>query len=68
MARFVIPGPAASPYGKLDYLFGRVLDSEASAGKGGFFAGVMGFSDETLTDALLTHAIENFAAATRKGR
>jgi hypothetical protein len=59
----IIPGPRNSPYGKLDYLLGRV-PSPVSVGKGQFFAGVMGFTDESLAAALTAHLQENLETAT----
>jgi RHS repeat-associated protein len=48
----VIPGPLNSKYGKIDYLLGNVPGSVDSAGKGGFFRGVMGFDGKSLSAAL----------------
>ncbi len=61
--RLSIPGPRNSPYGKLDYLLGRVPNQD-SKGKGGLFAEVLGFIDETLDSALRSHLINNFGEAT----
>ena len=55
-----IPGPRNAAMGKLDYLLGNVANAE-SRGKGGFFAGVMGFSAKTLDAAIRSHFAENFA-------
>lgn len=62
-----IPGPLNSAYGKLDYLLGRVPDSAKSIGKGGFFKGVMKFTDESLDAALRSHLTENFSTAVIDG-
>lgn len=66
MTRITIPGPRNSPYGKLDYLLGRV-PTQASAAKGRFFAGVMGFDDATLDAALREHLIAHLAQAAHTG-
>ena len=66
MVRITIPGPRNSPYGKLDYLLGRV-PVQASSGKGKFFAGVLGFDDTTLDRALRAHLIARLSEATRTG-
>ncbi|MBI1929020.1 hypothetical protein HYR99_32840 [Candidatus Poribacteria bacterium] len=66
VTRINIPGPINSPYGKLDYLLGRV-PKEDSKGKGGLFAGVMGFTDETLAVALHSHLVENLGEMTLDG-
>lgn len=63
----VIPGPANSPFGKLDYLLGLVPDNQSSQGKAGFFAGVMGFDHVTLRQALTAHLLDNLVGATRAG-
>ena len=61
-----IPGPRNSPFGKLDYLLGRV-PSQESRGKGIWFADRMGFTDEDLELALRQHLIDNFEGATIRG-
>lgn len=58
-----IPGPTNSPYGKVDYLLGKVPGSQESIGKGGFFAGVLGFTDDTMAPALQQHLLDNFGSA-----
>ncbi len=50
--------------GKLSYLLGKVAGNAASAGKGGFFEGVLGFTEKTLQKALQNHLTENLAEAT----
>jgi len=45
---------------------GRVA-SEKSLGKGGFFQGVMSFTDDTLETALRSHLTENFGGAVVHG-
>jgi len=65
-----IPGPVNSAFGKIDYLLGNVTtgDSAAlSAGKGGFFSGVMGYDQTTLGPALQNQLIDNFGSATING-
>ena len=49
-----IPGSVNSPFGKIDYLLGN-SPGVSSAGKGGFFGGVMGFDADTLGAALENH-------------
>jgi len=62
-----IPGPRNSPFGKLDYLLGLVPGNVASAGKGQFFAGVLGFSQKTLESALQSHLLSNLEKAVLDG-
>ena len=59
-----VPGPVNSPFGKVDYLLGNVPNNVGSAGKGGFFRGVMGFDEETMEPALRSHFSENAAKGT----
>jgi hypothetical protein len=66
VTRIRIPGPRNSPFGKVDYLLGNVGSVE-SVGKGGFFRGVLGFSESNLGPALERHLIENFGSATIEG-
>lgn len=66
VVRITIPGRRRSPYGKLDYLLGRV-PIQASQGKGKFFGGVLGFDDATLDAALRAHLIAHLGQATRTG-
>ena len=61
VAKISVPGPANSPYGKVDYLLGNVPGNADSVGKGGFFRGVLGFDEETLEPALRTQLIDNFS-------
>ncbi|RME60291.1 hypothetical protein D6779_02455, partial [Candidatus Parcubacteria bacterium] len=65
VSKIRIPGPRNSPFGKVDYLLGRV-PSVKSKGKGGFFKGVLGFGDD-LAPALNRHLVENFSQATVQG-
>lgn len=51
--------PTGQTGGKLGYLLGSV-ESQASQGKGGFFAGVMGFGARTLDAAIRSHFADNF--------
>jgi hypothetical protein len=62
-ARIWIPGPTNSPFGKLDYLLGRVAGNTGSITKGRLFGEVLGFTDETLDSALRSHLIDNFGNA-----
>ena len=48
-------GGAMVESGKLSYLLGKVAGNAASAGKGGFFEGVMGFTEKSLLKALRNH-------------
>ena len=66
VTRIRIPGPVNSAFGKIDYLLGNVGSVE-SLGKGGFFRGVLGFSESNLGPALERHLIENFGSATVQG-
>jgi RHS repeat-associated protein len=66
LLRVRIPGPRNATQGKIDYLLGRVA-SEESLGKGGFFRGVMDFTDDSLEAALRVHLSENFSAAIIQG-
>ncbi|HEY8207840.1 MAG TPA: hypothetical protein VIG99_10195, partial [Myxococcaceae bacterium] len=66
VTRIRIPGPRNSPFGKVDYLLGNVGSVE-SIGKGGFFRGVLGFSEGTLGPALERHLVENFGTAAVDG-
>jgi RHS repeat-associated protein len=61
-----VPGPVNSTLGKVDYLLGNV-NSVESKGKGGFFRGVLGFSEKNLEPALKQHLIDNFGTATMQG-
>ena len=54
--------PAGMTGGKLGYVLGNVA-SEKSVGKGGFFAGVMGFTAKTLDGAIRSHFADNFKNA-----
>ncbi|TYC60064.1 hypothetical protein FMN50_08435 [Rhodobacterales bacterium] len=59
-----IPGPTNSPYGKMDYLLGKVPGSPESAGKGGYFGAELGFrSNEELANAMRSHLETNFGTA-----
>jgi hypothetical protein len=66
-SRIAIPGPTNAPLGKLDYLLGRV-SSVPSAGKGKFFADMMGFSDEGLDAALRLHLKDNLSGMIRNAK
>jgi len=57
-------GGAMVESGKLSYLLGKVAGNAASAGKGGFFEGVLGFTEESLLKAVKNHLTENLAEAT----
>jgi len=46
---------------------GANVGSVESVGKGRFFRGVLGFSEENLGPALEAHLIENFGSATIEG-
>jgi RHS repeat-associated protein len=63
-SRIVIPGPRNSPLGKTDYLLGRV-DHPDSISKGDVFGRQMGFSDESLAQALRRHLIANYDRAAK---
>jgi hypothetical protein len=67
-SRVRIPGPRDSPFGKLDYLLGRVGYSEDSVSKGRWFGEAMRFTDETLERTLIQHVVENAARATISAR
>jgi hypothetical protein len=63
-----IPGPTNSPYGKMDYLLGKVPGNQDSIGKGGYFGGTLGFkSGDDLAGAMQTHLKDNFGSAVIKG-
>ncbi|GAC1044865.1 hypothetical protein thsrh120_48690 [Rhizobium sp. No.120] len=63
-----IPGPINSPYGKMDYLLGKVPGNQDSIGKGGYFSGLLGFrSNEELSVAMRNQLIDNFGSAVIKG-
>lgn len=51
--------PTGQTGGKLGYLLGSV-ESQASQGKAGFFAGVLGFGEKTLDAAIRSHFADNF--------
>jgi hypothetical protein len=61
-----IPGPRNSSLGKLDYLLGKT-GSQGSVGKGKFFKGVLGFSEENLGNALKNHLTKNLKNAIKDG-
>ena len=63
-----IPGPTNSPYGKMDYLLGKVPGNQDSIGKGGYFEGTLGFkSGDDLARAMRTQLQDNFGSAVIKG-
>lgn len=67
-ASIFIPGPTNSPYGKMDYLLGKVPGNQDSIGKGGYFAGTLGFKfTDELASAMQNHLKDNFATAVIKG-
>ncbi|MAU21643.1 MAG: hypothetical protein CMH13_14085 [Martelella sp.] len=63
-----IPGPTNSPYGKMDYLLGKVPGNQDSIGKGGYFEGALGFkSSDELASAMESHLKDNFSDAVITG-
>jgi hypothetical protein len=60
-----IPGPVNSAYGKVDYVLGNVPNNAASAGKGGFFRGILGFDESTMGPALQKHLVQNTSSAVK---
>ena len=67
----IIPGPVSSQWGKLDYLLGEVTSgarAAESAGKGGFFKGVLGFTHDSLGAALKDHFAANFGNAVKNDK
>ena len=62
-----IPGPRNSPFGKLDYLLGKVPGSQKSFGKGKFFKDSLGFNNKSLDKALRSHLTDNFGNAVIDG-
>jgi RHS repeat-associated protein len=59
----VFPGPARSGWDKMDYVLGKVTSGPSAAdslGKGKFFAGVLGFTRDTMGNALKSHFGANF--------
>jgi len=63
-----VPGPRNSAQGKVDYLLGNVTEGKSaqdSAGKGGFFRGVLGFDETNLEGTLIQHLQENSGSAIR---
>lgn len=66
--RVNVPGPMNSRFGKVDYLLGNVPNNLDSAGKGGFFRGVLGFNEQTMAPALQRHLIEHAGTAVKTAR
>jgi hypothetical protein len=63
-----VPGPTNSPYGKMDYLLGKIPGNQDSIGKGGFFGGTLGYnSGDDLSAAMQMHLKDNFRSAVIKG-
>ena len=63
-----VPGPTNSPYGKMNYLLGKVPGNQDSIGKGGYFGGTLGFkSGVGLSTAMQGHLKNNFGSAVIKG-
>ena len=66
--RVTVPGPTNSAFGKVDFLLGLAEGNTKSPGRGGFFAGVLGFTKDTLAKALKSHLLDNLKSAALDGR
>ena len=66
--RIVVPGPRNSPFGKPDFLLGRVPGSAKSAGRGKTFAHTPGFTDSGLETSLRGHVVDNSGSCSHPGQ
>ncbi|WP_040404489.1 hypothetical protein, partial [Chelatococcus sp. GW1] len=66
-SKIAIPGPNNSPFGKIDYLLGKVAYSQDSLGKGGYFKDYLGFAGDDLGVALTNQLKDNFGSASVRG-